>query len=52
LPAGDEPYEGRQVFLDFSGKSCHLFDRLSGQRLETQQQERSAKNEKRQIVSA
>jgi sn-glycerol 3-phosphate transport system ATP-binding protein len=52
LPAGDEPYEGRQVFLGFTGKSCHLFDRASGHRIETQLHERSVKTEKREIVRA
>ncbi|GLQ09710.1 sn-glycerol-3-phosphate import ATP-binding protein UgpC 2 [Devosia yakushimensis] len=34
LPPGDESYEGRQVFLDF-GKAWHIFDRLTGKRIET-----------------
>ena len=34
LPAGDERYEGRQVFLDFAAEALHLFDRTSGQRID------------------
>ena len=34
LPPGDEPYEGRQVSLQFEPRDLHLFDRLTGLRLE------------------
>ena len=34
LPPGDEPYEGRQVSLQFEPRDLHVFDRVTGQRLE------------------
>ena len=35
LPPGDEPYEGRQVSLRFDPRDLHLFDRITGERLDT-----------------
>ncbi|MCP8884143.1 sn-glycerol-3-phosphate ABC transporter ATP-binding protein UgpC [Devosia sp. XJ19-1] len=34
LPPGDEPYEGRQVTLSFDQRDLHLFDRITGLRVE------------------
>jgi len=34
LPAGDEPYEGRQVFLDFDRNAWKLFDPETGKRID------------------
>jgi len=34
LPAGDERYEGRNVWLELAPQALHFFDRSSGKRLE------------------
>ncbi|MFD1253523.1 sn-glycerol-3-phosphate import ATP-binding protein UgpC [Devosia equisanguinis] len=36
LPAGDEPLDGRTVWLTLPVPSLHLFDRMSGARIETE----------------
>ncbi|ODT74111.1 ABC transporter ATP-binding protein [Devosia salina] len=36
LPPGDEPYEGRAVKLVFKQSDLHLFDRITGQRIDVE----------------
>ncbi|MET3896348.1 sn-glycerol 3-phosphate transport system ATP-binding protein [Devosia sp. UYZn731] len=52
LPPGDEDYEGRQVFLDFSSNAWHVFDVATGMRLALPVGDRPINQSRRSLVSA